>query len=68
LLEDLAQRSGGQVFEAEDAGQLIDKINKILAQRQYRSETRLWRSGWTLAFFLILLSVEWVVRKLAGLP
>jgi hypothetical protein len=68
LLEDLAQRSGGQVFEAEDAGQLIEKINKILAKRQYRSETRLWRSYWTLALFLMLLSVEWVARKLAGLP
>jgi hypothetical protein len=68
LLEDLAQRSGGQVFEAEDAGQLIEKISKILAKRQYRSETRLWRSYWTLALFLMLLSVEWVARKLAGLP
>ncbi|MFL5341831.1 MAG: hypothetical protein ACJ8F7_16925 [Gemmataceae bacterium] len=68
LLDDLAQRSGGQVFEPEDAGQLVEKLQKALAVRQYRTETRLWRSAWTLALFLLLLTGEWVTRKLVGLP
>ena len=68
LLDDLAQRSGGQVFEPEDAGQLVERLQKALAVRQYRSETRLWRSAWTLVLFLLLLTGEWVTRKLSGLP
>jgi hypothetical protein len=68
LLEDLAARSGGEVFEPEDAGKLVERLQKALAVRQFRSETRLWRSAWTFALFLILLSVEWVWRKLSGLP
>jgi len=68
LLEDLANRTGGQVFEPEDAGQLVERLQKALAARQYRSELRLWRSGWTLALFLLPLTTEWVARKLSGLP
>jgi hypothetical protein len=68
LLEDLASRSGGEVFEPEDAGQLVERLEKALAVRQFRNETRLGRSAWTLGLFLLLLTVEWVWRKLAGLP
>jgi hypothetical protein len=68
LLADLAERSVGQMFEAEDAGQLVEKLKKAIATRQLRSETRLWRSAWTLLLFLALLTGEWVARKLVGLP
>jgi hypothetical protein len=68
LLTDLAERSGGQIFEAEDAGQLVERLKKAIATRQIRSETRLWRSAWTLLLFLALLTGEWVARKFAGLP
>jgi hypothetical protein len=68
LLEDLAQRSGGQVFEPEDAGELVERLKKAISTRQFRSETRLWRSWWTLLVFLLLLTVEWVARKFVGLP
>ncbi len=68
LLEDLAQRSGGQVFEPQDAGSLIEQLKKAISVRQFRNETRLWRSAWTLIFFLVLLTTEWVARKLSGLP
>jgi hypothetical protein len=68
LLDDLAQRSGGQVFEPQDAGNLIEQLKKAISVRQFRNETRLWRSAWTLIFFLILLTTEWVARKLSGLP
>ena len=57
-----------QIFEAEDAGQLVERLKKAIATRQIRSETRLWRSAWTLLLFLALLTGEWVARKFAGLP
>ena len=34
----------------------------------YAVEHRLWQSWLTLVAFLVLLTVEWVVRKWAGLP
>jgi hypothetical protein len=68
LLEDLAQRSGGQVFEPEGAGELVERLKKAISTRQFRNETRLWRSWWTLLVFLLLLTVEWVTRKMVGLP
>ena len=68
LLEDLAQRSGGQVFEPEQAGELVERLKKAISMRQFRNETRLWRSAWTLFLFLLLLTAEWVWRKMAGLP
>src|SRR5207253_3319915 len=60
LLEDLANRSGGEVFEPEDAGKLIERLHKAIAVRQFRNEVRLGRSPWTLVLFLLLLSIEWV--------
>jgi hypothetical protein len=68
LLEDIATRSGGQVFEPEDAGQLVERLKKAIITRQGRVETRLGRSAWTLILFLLLLSAEWVTRKFVGLP
>lgn len=68
LLEDLATRSGGEVVEPEDAGKLVERMQKALSERHYRTETRLWRSAWTLVLFLLLLTVEWVWRKWLGLP
>jgi hypothetical protein len=68
LLEDLASRSGGEVVEPEDASKLVERMQKALAHRHYRTETRLWRSAWTLVLFLLLLTVEWVWRKWVGLP
>ena len=68
LLEDLATRSGGEVVEPEDAGKLVERMQKALAERHYRTETQLWRSAWTLILFLLLLTIEWVWRKWVGLP
>jgi hypothetical protein len=68
LLEDMAARTGGEVFEAEDAARLVEKLTSQVVERQFRNETHLGRSYWTLIVFVLLLSVEWVVRKLNGLP
>jgi len=68
LMEDIAAKSGGKVFPAERAGELVELLQSRSATREYAVEQKMWQSWWTLILFLVLLSLEWVVRKFAGLP
>lgn len=68
LMEDLATRSGGKVFPAERANELIELLQSRSATREYAVEQKMWQSWWTLLLFIVLLSLEWVARKFAGLP
>jgi hypothetical protein len=68
LMEELAAKSGGQVFAPEDTAGLVEALTKRVVTREERSENRLWQWWVTLVLVLSLLTVEWVGRKLAGLP
>lgn len=68
LMEDLAAKSGGKVFPAERAGELVELLQSRSATREYAVEQKVWQSWWTLILFVLLLSLEWVTRKFAGLP
>ncbi|HYT93728.1 MAG TPA: hypothetical protein VEL76_33725 [Gemmataceae bacterium] len=72
LLEKLAADSKGQVIAPEDVGRLADLLVRQVELRERRDEQKLWEDMplvWvTLGVFLFLLTVEWVGRKLAGLP
>jgi len=68
LMEDIAAKSGGKVFPAERAGELVELLQSRSATREYAVEQKMWQSWWTLILFIVLLSLEWVVRKFAGLP
>jgi hypothetical protein len=68
LLEELASASGGRVFAAENVGELA----KLLADRAAETREPFYhafaRSWVTLVVFLLLLTTEWVTRKVVGLP
>jgi hypothetical protein len=68
LLEELAAKSGGKVFAPENAQDLVDLLTHKASVRWHHTETRLWEWWPTLGLFLLLLTVEWVARKWAGLP
>lgn len=68
LLEEIAAKSGGKVFPAENAGELVDLLREKGATKTEHWEFRLWQSWGTLLVFLVLLTVEWVWRKFVGLP
>jgi len=68
LLEEIAAKSGGKVFTAEDAGQLVDLLVSQSVPYSERHEQKLWQWWVLLALVLALLTVEWAGRKLAGLP
>ena len=68
LLEELAAKSGGKVFTAENASELVELLTRQTAVHVEHHEFRLWQWWVTLAAFLVLLTLEWVARKMAGLP
>jgi hypothetical protein len=70
LLKDLADKSnsGSKVYAPEDASQLVDLLTREEKTREERTENRLWEWWPLLVLFLVLLTAEWVGRKMAGLP
>ncbi len=72
LLQDLAARTRGEVIPPEDLHCLADRLVSQVVTRERREDEKLWQDAplvWvTLGIFLVLLTVEWIGRKLAGLP
>jgi hypothetical protein len=72
LLEALAAAGGGELFTPETAGRLPDRLSRQVVRREQRDEQRLWQDAplvwWVLGLFVVLLTLEWAGRKLAGLP
>jgi hypothetical protein len=68
LLEEIAAKSGGKVFTAENATELAELLAQKTAVHEFRTDTKLWEAWPTLVVFLVLLTLEWLARKWAGLP
>jgi hypothetical protein len=70
LLRDVAKKSGDspEVYTPASAGKVVDRLTQRTVTRVERSERGLWQEWFTLIVFLGLVTVEWVGRKLAGLP
>jgi hypothetical protein len=68
LLEELAAKSGGKVFAPEEAAELADLLARQTVPYVEHHEQRLWQWWVLLVLIVSLLTLEWVSRKLAGLP
>jgi hypothetical protein len=69
LLQALADRTGaGVLHPPEEAGQLVEQISRQQERGDPRGPQPLWEWWPTLVLLLVLLTLEWVVRKRAGLP
>ena len=72
LLRGLAEESKGRLFTPENVEVLLDVFARQLTKKEEREEQRLWQDAFlvwgTLGIILVLLSAEWIGRKLAGLP
>ena len=67
-LDRLAAATGGRVYRDVDASALPALLKSRTIERLRTEETPLWDRPWALVLFFGVLSVEWIVRKRAGLP
>jgi hypothetical protein len=68
LLEELAVKSGGEFFTPDQATELAQKLTSRAVTRPEHEENRLWQWWPMLVLLLVLLTLEWAGRKVAGLP
>jgi len=68
LLEEIAERSGGKVYYVDQLTQLVERIAAQSVTRDKQDVQKLWQSWWTLILFVLLITMEWGLRKWAGLP
>ena len=68
LLNELADVSGGRVFDPHEKDEIADLFRQEAAIDSTRTETELWDHWAMVLVFFGLLTAEWVVRKLNGLP
>ncbi len=67
LLNQMAEESGGKYLREEDLAELPVMLETLSHGRVVESETLLWQSYWWLGAIVLLLSIEWILRKRAGL-
>ncbi|NDB77107.1 MAG: hypothetical protein EB141_15950, partial [Verrucomicrobia bacterium] len=67
LLRELAANSGGRYFREEELGALIERLRPLSQGRVVETETVLWQSWWWFGTVILLLALEWSLRKRAGM-
>lgn len=68
LLHRLADVSGGELLTPDQIHRVVKLLQPPTESAQSREETTLWDHWIFLLLFFALLTTEWVVRKLNGLP
>ncbi|MEZ6047357.1 MAG: hypothetical protein R3C11_17600 [Planctomycetaceae bacterium] len=68
LLTQLADQTGGKLFELDQLHEIPDIIKPGSATQNRIQQTHLWTHPFWLASFIILLASEWLLRKWHGLP
>jgi hypothetical protein len=66
-LRQIAAHSGGEFFREEEAGELPARLDRVSRERVLESETALGQSYWWFVPLVALLTIEWVIRKWAGM-
>ena len=66
-MKEIAQKSGGEMYSADKAGELVEKLKARTARREMTTDKHLWQSWWLLIPILLLITVEWGMRKWVGL-
>jgi uncharacterized membrane protein len=66
-LRRVARATGGRYVRANDAGRVALWLQEAARQRAEPERRDLWNQPWTIAFIILLLSVEWLLRRRWGL-
>ncbi|MCH9653175.1 MAG: hypothetical protein K0U86_05310 [Planctomycetes bacterium] len=68
LLSEIAESSGGQLLAPETIDQLLDLIPSLNQKTTNQDEISLWDHWLILVLIMGILTAEWAIRKLNGLP
>lgn len=67
LLRQIAQTSGGRFVREHELSTLVDQLQPLSSGRIIETETVLWQSYWWFTIIVALLTIEWILRKRAGM-
>lgn len=67
LLQQLTELSGGLYFREEQLREVPPTLAPLSSGRIEETETALWQSGWLFGAIVLLLTIEWLWRRRAGL-
>jgi len=67
FLRRVARNSGGRYVRASEAKQVVNWLGSAVPQDAAPERRDLWHEPWAYAFVLVLLSVEWILRRRWGL-
>ena len=67
LLRQISLTSGGQYFREEQIDQIVKLLEPLSAGNIEESETALLESKWWFALLVLLLTLEWLIRKRVGM-
>jgi hypothetical protein len=71
FLSGIARQTGGQFFNYDNYSGLFEQLNKINSESSKEkitvSEINLWSDEWLLALTILVFSIEWFIRKRAGM-
>lgn len=67
LLEQMAAASGGMSLREEELYKLPELLNPLSSGRVVESDTQIGQSYWWFTAIILLLTLEWILRKRTGL-
>ncbi len=67
LMRQIAAQSGGEFYREEEIGDLAARLEPLSREKVIEGDTALWQSWWWFLPILGLLTLEWVLRKWAGM-
>jgi hypothetical protein len=66
-LRRVARTTGGRYVRANDAGRVASWLQETARQHVEPEHRDLWHEPWAMVFVILLLSAEWMLRRLWGL-